>query len=295
MEASDQINPTIDDTNLLIRAVHRELIALRGAFGQLNEQKFSHYPTLRAVCGGNDLADDYRVFEREMERIVEKANRDEAAAALSIIAPQALMLRRLSYVVDHFPNESGEVRDQRTGRRWSDRGMPDVATELVHLAKQKGWLGRENLAFELSGTREGLLLTVWYYFSEELDGRPPVVSIWKIEGGEATEDSIEMEQNLGDLKTFEVLYKGHRLEQYRLLIDLPESLARPEQTDDTTSVLISIDTIGAPMRTVAFVDETDLGEDLKVEFSVYREIAMIEVRRRAPDLVTRILEPNMKG
>jgi hypothetical protein len=290
MDASDQVDPTIDDTNRLIQAVHRELLALRGAFGELNEQKFSQYPTLRTVCGGNDLADDYRVFEREMKRIVDEANRDEAAAALSITAPQALMLRRLSYVVEHFPNESGEVRDQRTGRRWSDRGMPNIATELVHLAKQKGWLGRENLALELSGTREGLCLTVWYYFSEDLDGQPPVVSIWKIVGSDVTEESIDVERNLSEFKTVEVEYKGYRLEQYRIKIDLPESLTRSEQTDENTSVLISIDTVGAPMRTLVFADETDVGNDLKVEFSVYREIAMIEVRRRAPDLFARVLE-----
>lgn len=80
METSDQVDPKIDDTTRLIQAVHRELIALRGVFGELDEQKFSQYPTLRAVCGGSDLADDYLVFEREMERIVEEANRDEAAA-----------------------------------------------------------------------------------------------------------------------------------------------------------------------------------------------------------------------
>lgn len=290
MEASDQIDSTIDDTNILIHAVHKELLALRGAFGELTLQKFSQFPTLRLVCGGSDLADDFLVFEREMERIVAEANRDEAAAALSITAPEELMLHRLWYVVEHFPNESGEVRDQRTGRRWSDRGMPNVATELVHLARTKGWLGRENLALQLSGNREALLLDVWYIFSEDLDGLAPIVSIWKITGDEVNEESVESEHNLSHFKIFETHHKSFRLEHYRIWVALPEGLIHPQHNDGKTVLIISIDTVGAPMRTLTFVDETDLGEDLKVEFSVYREIAMIELRNHAPDPFSRILE-----
>lgn len=277
------------DTHLLIQAVHKELIALRGAFGKLNMQKFAQYPTIRAVCGGNDLADDYLVFERELNRIISEANRDEAAAALSITAPDDLLLNRLEYIVEHFEDDSGEARDQRTARRWSDRGMPNVATELVNLARMKGWLGRENLALELSGTEDSLLLTVWYFYSEDLDGQVPVVSVWQIVGDDVTEESIEMESALSELRTLEVLYKSHRLEQYKLPIELPDALFQHDDTNEDVSLLISIDTVGAPMRTLTIADETDLRADLKVEFSVYREIAMIEIRRRRSDLLTRFL------
>lgn len=67
---------------------------MRRAFSKLKMQISSQYPTLREACGGKDLADDYLVFERELERIIAESKGEEAAAALSIAAPRDLFLHR---------------------------------------------------------------------------------------------------------------------------------------------------------------------------------------------------------
>src|SRR5699024_3659348 len=96
---------------------------------------------------------------------------------LSMLAPADLLLDRLEYVVEHFEDDLGEVRDQRTGRRWSDRGMPVVATDLVRFATLSGLFGRESLNIELSGDTEQFFLSIWYGYSVELRAKPPQLNI----------------------------------------------------------------------------------------------------------------------
>lgn len=271
-----------DDIGVLIQSVLKELIALRGAFGKLNVQKFSLYPTLRAICGGNDLNDDYLVFAREMERIAAESNRDEAAAALSITAQEDLMLYRLLYVVEHFPNDTGEVRDQRTGRRWSDRGMPNVATDLVHRATLAGWLGRESLNVELSGDFERLVMSIWYEFSDGLTPKTPQLNILDLSREDGPKDQLV---DLVQYKTSDNQNDGSRVQQYNVQIMLPENLIHPEDTDSETILTLDLSTKWAPMRTMLFVDKADLGANVRSVFSAYRGLIMIHLMHGEPKSV----------
>ena len=175
------------DTEELIASVHTELVALRGAHGRLTVEKFSQYPALLLVCGGGDLLEAFLMFEREMRRYMAEGNRNEAAAAISITAPADTVLARLEYVVTDLEND-GEFRDQRTGRRWSDRGLKTIATEMVHVAEVRGRLGSELLTIEITGNREeGLHLTISQLTNKNLDERAPLVRFWKHQGDDLVE------------------------------------------------------------------------------------------------------------
>ena len=279
MTDGDKIDTRFEDTEALIQAVHKELKALRGAFGKLNLQKFSQYPTLRAVCGGNDLTDDYLVFTREMERMIAEANRNEAAAALSLTAPEDLMINRCWYVVERFPLESGETRDQRTGRRWSDKGMPNVATDLVNLATLSGWLGRESLNIELSGHPERFFLSVWYEFSDGLRARTPKLNILDFSRRDGPKDEAV---DLGQYRTTDRQYDGYHAQQYHVPITLPENLTQPERTGTDTVLTMALTTKWAPMRTMLFVDKSDLGTQMRAVFSAHRGLIMIHLIHGEP-------------
>lgn len=279
MTDKDAVDALFEDTETLIQAVHKELIVLRGAFGKLNLQKFSQYPVLRAVSGGNDLTDDYLVFKREMERLVAESNRNEAAAALSILAPADLLLDRLEYVVEHFQDDSGEARDQRTARRWSDRGMLVVATDLVRSATLSGWFGRESLNIELSGNPAQFFLSIWYGFSEELRASPPQLNILDFSREDGPKDQLV------DLEQYRILDReddGFRAQQYHVPISLPENLTDPDLTGTETVITMAIRTKWAPMRTMLFVDKSDLGQELRSVYSAHRGLIMIHLMHGEP-------------
>lgn len=177
-------------TNELIASVHKELVAITGAHGLLTVEKFSQFPALILVFGGGDLLEGFLGFEREMKRYVDEGNRDVAAAAISITAPADRALDRLEYVVAEIEAEDGEYRDQRTGRRWSDRGLKVIATEMVHVAEVRGRLGSELLTIEISGNRkDGLHLTISQLTNKQLDERAPLVRFWNHQGDDLVEQS----------------------------------------------------------------------------------------------------------
>jgi hypothetical protein len=276
----DAIDSLYQDTEAFTDAVHKELIALRGAFGQLTMQKFSQYPILRAMCGGNDLTDDYLIFRRELERIVAEANRNEAAAALSITAPEDLMLHRCWYVAEQFPLESGETRDQRTGRRWSDKGMRTVAMDLVRLAQMSGWMGREHVNIELSGDPDQFFLSIWHQFRDELNAKTPDLRILDFSREDGPKDELI------DLKRFrwrDEHEDGDHIQQYRMQIILPRNLTHPEVTGTETFLTLAIHTPWTPMRSMLFVDKSNLGAQLRAAFTAYRGSIMIHLMRGESD------------
>ncbi|MCO5216666.1 MAG: hypothetical protein M9953_11055 [Thermomicrobiales bacterium] len=279
MTDKGKVDTPVEESEALTQAVHKELIALRGAFGKLNLQKFSQYPTLREVSGGNDLTDDFLVFKRELERMVAESNRNEAAAALSILAPADLLLDRLEYVVEHFEDDSGEARDQRTGRRWSDRGMPNVATDLVRLARLAGLLGRESLNIELSGDPGHFFLSIWYRYSIELRAKPPQLNILDFSREDGPKDQIV---DLDRYRTMDREDDGFRAQQYHVPITLPDNLTHPDITGTETVVTMALRTKWAPMRTMLFVDKSDLGRELRAVYSAHRGLIMIHLMHGEP-------------
>lgn len=266
------------DTDELIASVHKELVALRAGHGRLTVEKFSQFPSLILVFGGGDLLEAFLGFEREMRRYIAEGNRDEAAAAISITAPADTVLNRLEYVVTEIETEDGEFRDQRTGRRWSDRGLKTIATEMVHVAEVRGRLGSELLTIEISGNREkGLHLTISQLTNKQLDERAPLVRFWKHQGAELVEQSEGLTLDFDEYKAPEVSNDIYRLKRYHVIAELPEGIDDAEVDVGDAVYSISLEGRDAPMRTVTFVDQSDLGDRLGLQFTTYRTLATVEI------------------
>lgn len=271
----------LGDREALGAAVHDELVGLRGAFGRLTIEKFSHYETLRRVCGGGDLLDGFLMFEREMRRYIALGNRDEAAAAISITADADSVLDRLEYVVDHF-EEDGQTRDQRTARRWSDQGLKTVAAELVYLADIQGRLGGELLTIELGGTTaEGLSLVLWHLTSKNLPDRAPLVRFWQYRHDDGFEQDRSVLYDLDKVEVPESSSAAYRLKCYHFHVELPKNLTAAVVDAGEAVYRISIEGRDAPMRTVSFMDDSNLGAGLAVRLTTYRTHATAEVVKRS--------------
>jgi hypothetical protein len=278
----DTIVSSLGNTDELTTAVHEELVALRGAHGRLTVEKFSQYPALCLVCGGGDLLEAFLMFEREMRRYAAEGNRNEAAAAISITAPADTVLDRLEYAVSQF-DEDGGFRDQRTGRRWSDRGLRTIATEMVHVAEVRGRLGSELLTIEISGTRAtGLHLVISQLTNKNLDERAPLVRLWKHRGDDLVEEPQSVTLDFDPYKAPEVSNDMYRLKRYHIIAELPDDLEEADVDIGDALYSMSIEGRDAPMRTVTFIDQSDLGDDLVLRFTTYRTIATVEVVKGSP-------------
>jgi hypothetical protein len=265
------------DRGALEKAVHDELVALRGAQGRLTIQKFSHYEALRRVCGGGDLFDAFVMFEREMRRYIAHGNRDEAAAALSITADADTVTDRLVEVIGHF--EGDELsKDQRTARRWSDEGLKTIAPELVYLAEIRGRLGGELLTIELAGTAEdGLSMVLWHLTAKNLPDRAPLVRFWQVRHDDGFEQDRSVLYDLDQVEAPEASSAVYRLKRYHFHIDLPKNLAAAVVTVGEAVYRISIEGRDAPMRTVSFMDDGNVVDGLSIRFTTYRTHATIEL------------------
>lgn len=280
MEEIDTIASRLGDADALIAEVHAELLALRSAHGRLTIEKFSQYPALRLVCGGDDLLEAFLAFERELRRYTAEGNRNVVAAAISIAAPAETVLDRLEYVVGHF-EEVGESRDQRTGRRWSDQGLRTMATELVHVAEVRGRLGSELLTIELSGTRAALHLVISQLTNKQLDERAPLVRFWKHQDDDLVEHAEGLTLDFDEFQAPEVANDTYRLKRYHILAELPAELNTASVDVGDALYCISLEGRDAPMRTVSFLDQSELGNDLTLRFTTYRTLATVEVVRRS--------------
>ncbi|MCO5216668.1 MAG: hypothetical protein M9953_11045 [Thermomicrobiales bacterium] len=270
------------DTDELIQSVHKELLALRAAHGRLTVEKFSQFPALILVFGGGDLLEAFLGFEREMRRYIAEGNRDAAAAAFSITAPADTVLDRLEYVVTEIEAEDGEFRDQRTGRRWSDRGIKTIAAEMVHVAEVRGRLGSELLTIEISGNwQEGLHLTISQLTNKALDERAPLVRFWKHQGDNLVEQSEGLTLDFDEYKAPEVANDMFRLKRYHIIAEIPDEIDDIKVDLGDTLYSISLEGRDAPMRTVTFVDTSDLGPGLDLQFTTYRTLATVEIVRTA--------------
>lgn len=270
------------DTEELISSVHEELLALRGEHGRLTIEKFSKYPYLILVFGGGDLLEAFLGFEREMKRYATEGNRHVAAAAISITAPADSVINRLEYAVDEIETEDGETREQRTGRRWSDRGLPTIAHEIVHIAEVRGRLGSELLTIEITGNRRtGLHLTVSQLTKKALDERAPLVRFWKRQGDELIEEPEGLTLDFDEYQSPEVSNDVYRLKRYHIIAELPDEIDDADVDVGDAVYSISLEGRDAPMRTVTFVDESDLEEGLGLQFTTYRTLATVEIVKRA--------------
>lgn len=265
----------------LLAVVRDELGALRSGHGRLTVQKFSQFPALRRVCGGGDLLDAFLTFERDLRRYVTTGNRDEVAAALSISALGDSVLDRLEEVANHF-EEVRQGRDQRTARRWSDRGLGRIAADLVHVADIRGHLGVELMTVEIEGTRQtGLHVLVSHLTTKDVDEHSPLVRVWKNVGDDVVERSDRVTVDLDHVEGLEATNEMFRLKRHRVRVVLPDDIGEDDVDPGDALFSVSFEGRDAPMRTVSFVDGSDLGEGLGLRFTNYRTIVVVEVIKRS--------------
>ena len=215
-----------------------------------------------------------------MRRYRETAGRNEAAAAISITAPADTVLDRLEHVVGALPQD-GELRDQRSARRWSDSGLPTLAEDLVYFAEVQGRLGQELLNIEATGTLEaGLRLTIDQMTTNGLPDRAPLIRAWHYPDNSdephEREATVDLEEFLSAITSNE----AHQMKRYHVHLDFPHM--REELSRDEEKIMsVSIEGRDAPMRTVSINDSTELPRGLRLESTVYRTIVMIDVVRAA--------------
>lgn len=266
------------DKEQLTTVVHDELIALRGTHGKLTVEKFSKYPALHLVCGGGDVLDAFLRFERELQRYIRQGTRNEIAAAISLIAPQATVLARFEEVLAHFEEPDGPERSERTARRWSDQGMHTIATELVHLQDVQQRLGSELIEIELSGTREGgVSMVMWQLTTRHREERVPLVRLWRYQPDDGDAQDPTTTYDLDQVEFLEGTKGPFRLRRYDITLDIPKNLPlAPVKTGDAV-YRVTIEGRDAPLRAVSFQDESNIGEVFSIRFTAYLTDATIEV------------------
>ena len=223
------------------------------------------------VCGEGDDEDAFAAFQRELDRY-KQGDKYEAAAAWSICAPREKVLDRLQVAAEMLA-EGEAMRDQRTARHWSDRGMPKIAYDLAYLAMVRGRLGRDVISIELYGSQDGgVELLLEQIVSTELANRAPVVTVWQSpdapDGGK---------RNLIDLDRVQegvTPKNGLLMKSYRIKVALPEA----DPADDARILSVTIEARRAPTPTFFYGQAEPFG-GIATKLAVYRSIAMIDFLR----------------
>lgn len=89
-----------------------------------------------------------------------------------------------------------------------------------------------------------------------------------------------MWRSLDRVESHQASNETYRLKHYHIVAELPEDISTTRV--DVGDALYSISTEGrdAPMRTVTFVDQSKLGDELTLRFTTYRTIATVEIVKR---------------
>lgn len=256
----------------LTARVLADLRKIRSAKGKLTPQKLSRFPALLQVMGADDLLDAFMAFRRELRRYIATANRDEAAAALSIYADYELVLDRLQETANQY-SAGDDLKDQRTARHWSDRGMPQVAEDLVYMAHIKGRLGRELLELSIQGhDGGGIMITIEQMVQAALDVQAPSITLWAMNAnGDPQERTIDLRHH----SAVETVGEEYRSIEQRVVL-APELLERITRDHGLTLAVTGRD---APMRTISFTNSWQPPAGLKIAMSAYRTRATVEITR----------------
>lgn len=268
------------DSDAVVAALEADLLDLRGSHGRFTLRKFMKAAALRYICGGNDVLDGYLTFRRELQRYVQEGTRDEAAAAISITAPADTVLDRLEHVVGALPQD-GLIRDQRTGRRWSDDGIRLIARDLVHLADNDGRLGNEFLVIEATGdSTNGLDLTLSHIALDGLERAPMSFQILipVYDGNDVVEAHEYLSTTLDEIPCDEAVIDEHRQRRHHVHLDLADVVPEDVEPGDALYV-ISLTGFDSPMRTVVFRDNSNLAPAMRLHFTTYRNQTTIDLIR----------------
>ncbi len=261
--------PAIDPNE--IKQTHQELLALRSEHGKFTTAKLSQYPTLVRLCGEDDLIEAFLALKRELQRY-KHGNKHQAAAALSIISPADTVLERFTLTAEHF-----DYQDQRTIRRWSDKGLKGIAEDLVAIANVRGRLGRELLTLTLTGNpKDGFQLVIDQMDFTQLASTPPGVTMWLwVDEDNAEEANIELTEETSRSANNQT-YRNTRWQIE--LPDVSKLLADQNRRTKTDKILtIAIQGRNAPSRTVVWSDHSTLPKEIISEVTIHRTMVMVEM------------------
>lgn len=159
--------------------------------------------------------------------------------------------------------------------------MPRIAADLAHMADIRGHLGVEMLTIAITGSRRALTLTLDHFMTRRLVEQAPLVRFWRYEAGDPVEQSAGLTVDLAHVVAPEAANETYRLKRYTIVSELPEDLGEGEVDPGEPLYSISVENGDAPMRTVAFIDDSDLGDGLTTKFTTYRTIATVEIVKGA--------------
>lgn len=267
MSESDELR----DRAALTQRVKDELVEIRSAKGRLTPQKLASYHALVHILGADDLLDAFMAFRRELRLYAESANRNEAAAALSILVDRDNVLDRLQETATRLSPD--DLHDQRSARRWSDAGIPVLARDLVYMAEVQGRLGREMLSIGVDLDNDGnLVVTVQQLLQADVRARAPELSLWAMDAhGDPHELAIDLER----FPASEASRGDYRMRTQRVAISV-DLLDRVTPDQGLTLAVTGRD---APMRAISFEPATTSIPGLQIAFSAYRTRAAVEVTR----------------
>ena len=203
-------------------------------------------------------------------------DRDLAAAALSLITPADSVLDRLQLTAEALSTEGW--RDQRTARRWADRGMATLAHHLVHAAELQGRLGRELLSIEVAGGHDALHLVIEQMTTLGLKARAPFIRLWNYPETDEQPAEAPLTLDLEHVANSSATGDAYTMNRFRLHVELPSSPHRPGQERILT---ISVEGRDTPMRTVFYTDKTNLPKGQTLRASVYRTVVTIDLEQLA--------------
>lgn len=271
--ASEPYVPAVDPA--VVEEIHAELQALRARHGQLTMPVFSAYPRLVQLCGEGDLLEGYVAFRRELARYA-TGTKYEAAAALSISSPADTVLERFTLTAQHF-----DYQDQRTIRRWSDRGLRSIAEDLVSIASARGRLGRELLTLTLSnGGNDQLRLRIEQMDFAQLGSDPPKVTVWIwIDEDNAEEATLD----LRDYASRSAEDATYRNTVYIVALPALTPLLADTARRGLTEKLFTVAVQGrsAPARTVTWRNEAVLPDEVQLELMAHRTMVTIGLETKA--------------
>lgn len=105
----------------------------------------------------------------------------------------------------------------------------------------------------------------------------------KHDGDDLVEQPHDLALDLDQVEAPEATGEVYRLKRYHLQVDPPADLGTADVDAGDALCTIAIEGPDAPMRTVSFLDQSQLGDDLALRFTTYRTIATVEVVKGSPE------------
>jgi hypothetical protein len=105
------------------------------------------------------------------------------------------------------------------------------------------------------------------------------VRFWEHQDDDLAEQPDSLTLDFDHYQAPEATNDDYRLKRYHILAELAEELSIPDIDVGDAVYGISLEGRDAPMRTVTFMDQSDFGDGLVLQFTTYRTIALVKLSR----------------